>query len=182
MLRIIVILIFFVCGHVQADGVNYGIGISMNEGFSIYVPIKYNSLHIEPLVQYFDVDSKTTTVGPNNGSSKSTALNFGVGLFLTEEVRNSTYLYYGLRVGYLSRESDSVTTFVTINDETDGYFISPTLGVHYYLIPGFSVGLEVFLRLEKSETKSTDSFSSTTQVTKKNRKDSRGEIIVRYYF
>lgn len=151
---------------------DFGIGVSArsDDGW-VYVPIDISkNFRLEPSVRYYSSDS-TTAQGTNETVLESDALEIGIGVFGLKQIEEAAHLYYGARLAYVDRstESRSVSSGITFRDELelDGYRIGPTIGFEYLFAGHFSVGGEAsytFVELEADLGREQSSSGTETRL------------------
>lgn len=163
----------------EAGAADFGIGVSVQSSDSwLYVPIDITpSFRLEPSLRYLDQDGGSETNQVIFGTTQRVAveserqnIELALGLFGMKKLGESTRVYYGGRVAYIKSESDFHITqsFLGTVDEqheetsSDGYRISPTLGVEYLFNEHFSLGAEAewFYQDIDSDFKTTDDPAS----------------------
>ncbi len=179
-------------GQSIAEESIYGVGVSVHDGLSIYLPITMDELIIEPRLFITNTDNKSSSTSSQRNDDFRN-ISIGVGAFKNKKVSKNTYLYYGSRLGYINRKNTFTSSNATPSSsfssstKSDGYFIAPTFGAQYYLIPNISVGLDLALMYSKTDgtTTSTSTFAGSTTSnsdTESTAYNTEAEIILRYHF
>ena len=167
-----------------------GIGVSIDSDDSaIFVPIDLSSvaIRLEPFVEYSSFERKS---GEETTSIDAKAL--GIGIFGTRQISENLLFYYGGRLAYVEDESVLRSTLVSpiglfqptaldARNKSDGYMVRPSMGIEYYPLESFSIGLEIGLEYTDIEGE-----SSTTglplQQTRTERTETHTSVILRYLF
>lgn len=168
-----------------ANEKTYGLGTTFGGGLTMYFPVMTGEVMIEPTYSIYSregetVDSTTTS----NSSYQTKAQRIGVGVFKLSKPTSSSMIYFGARVA-LSREKDSSTSVDSGNASVkNGFILAPTIGVEYFLINEFSIGLDASFnysqKKEKVDSRSVASVS--TGDTKTTEYFSQAQAIIRYRF
>jgi hypothetical protein len=163
-----------------ASAADYGLGVSHGNDSAVMVPIRLESLTIEPEVFY----SRSKTKGESDtGSINSTFTSYGIatGIYARRTLGPSFESYFGGRVG-ISKfriSSDSGTTF-SLQQKGDLWFAGPTVGLEYYFSKHFSIALDASLLYDHSKNKFaaglTDQSSTSKSV------DTATRMLLRGYF
>ena len=133
-----------------AAAADWGVGVFFDgQGSTVAVPIRLESLMIEPEVTLF----KTST-----DTQDGRFVTLATGIYLRRELGPLFEAYYGGRIGYTLAKSDNATPPDT---ETRSWLIAPTFGVQHYLSKQFSLGLDVGLQYSNSEQKATTTTDRT---------------------
>jgi len=170
----------FSVSHAIASETSYGIGTAINNGLTIYFPVKTIDYLIEPSILIFSRNEKRTD---DTASQKNDfdAKEIAVGVFKNTAVYDNTFIYYGAKIGYTKTKSSDTSVFLARTTEEDGYFIAPTFGAEYRLTDNFSIGLDISFKYIDTDGDETDSFNNSTNIEST---DYRTEtnIIARYHF
>ena len=176
--------------QLQAEGTTIGIGAGFNDGLTIYLPIKTDRLLIEPSIFLNNGDSDSTDSNSNNENEYSST-EIGTGIYKYTNAIENTFIYYGVKIGYIERERNSIYTTSTFTSSSsskqDGYFIAPTIGAEHYLAGNFSIGIDISFSYSKTngnETSVSSSALASTSPTdiKQTSYNTKTEVIVRYHF
>jgi len=161
----------------------HGIGVSVNNGGTIYYPISSRNLRIEPSLTIWSDENKTQDTSSQFGNEFS-RYDIGAGIYYNNEVTKNTFIYYGAKIGYSKEKQSSYSSSFSVETKQDGYFITPTIGAEYYITPMFSIGLDIGLFYRDIEGERVDvTFGQTTvEKTEETRYGSTTEVIVRYHF
>ena len=110
----------------------------------VTVPIILASgLRIEPELGLF-ATSQSADIGGTTVEQTTRSWNIGVGVF-PQNIIGKFSLYYGGRVGYISKRLTD-DDGVTVDEETTtGFYIAPGLGGEHHFSDHFSIGAEVML-------------------------------------
>ena len=148
---------------------------------SIVVPIILSEgFRLEPEVGIYR-GKNTQELSGDKIEGTATQYRFGVGIFPQSMLESST-LYYGARIGYLSLNLREDETFggTTTTDETttSGFFVAPAVGGEYFFSNSFCVGAEVQVL---NANLSTDIKDSSLEI-RDSLISTRGLVFVRFFF
>ena len=168
------------------DTTTYGVGVSLNNSFLFYFPISIGSLIIEPTFLISDENEYAVDTSISDNFDYR-YMQLGVGLFKNTYVIDSTYIYYGARLGYITIESSSNSPTFSSMSEDDGYVLAPTLGAQYLLTKHFSMGIDLALEYTRSNrsfttTSSIGTPSTLTQESNVTSYNTSANFIIRYIF
>lgn len=143
-------IIAFASGIPIAQAADYGLGVLLLEGTTVLVPVKLQSLTLEP-----EITLSRFTGGNDTGRD----ITLGTGIYVRRELGALFESYVGGRVGLGQgkHRSPSGTTL-----ETTTFFIAPTFGIQHFLSKQFSLGLDVGLLYTNFEQKTNPPGSTTT--------------------
>ncbi len=149
-------------GSVSAE---VGLGISFkSDQATVYMPID--------LSEHFRLEPALTYTSEDEGEELSMEhVNLGVGMFYQRTQAENLNLLIGGRVGYIETEYD---TYSSSNEQRDGYYVAPTLGFEYFIVPKFSLGGEAGISYQ-----STSDSSNSNDAEKIN---TVSNLIARFYF
>ena len=176
-----------------------GVGVSANaEDATVYVPVTLARLMLEPHFRFADSDSSEVGLRqnpeipiPTNTVSESETYTIGIGIFGLAKPADRVTIYYGGRLARIdghssSRPPPAPVGTVPFKSDTDGHSIAPTVGLHYHPIERFSVGAEIGWDYSYVEPVSVSSavpgFTPTRTTQKTTTKDSRADIVLRFFF
>jgi hypothetical protein len=155
--------LFLAAPIVSAVEAGLGAGIVGDGGGTIYVPIRFGNLRIEPELSFYRSTNDTTaTIPTNTYEYEAKSISLGSGVYLRQPIGSSLETYVGGRVGYY--KSDSSRTYPNspgsnYSSDASGFYVGPTIGAEYFFNKQFSIGLDVSV-LYRSGT--NDSTSGTT--------------------
>ena len=166
-----------------ASAADYGLGVSHGNNEAVMVPIRLESLTVEPEVFYSRSKTKTES---DTFSSNSTFISYGLatGIYARRTLGPSFEGYFGGRLG-IGRSTDHGNQEVTgtassIQQKTRSWFLGPTAGLEYYFSKQFSIALDVGLIYEYS--KNDFSSDSSDQSFRVRTVDTRTRMLLRGYF
>jgi len=188
---IIIIFIFLFPVYLTADVTKAGMGAVIGSTSGLFLPIMAGELFIEPSISFRKSETDSTSISSVTRSDrKSKTITLGVGIFKAQFVAIKTFLYSGARIGFVQRKVKETTSSVsilpastsTISDH--GYFISPTIGVQYYFVSQFSIGLDLALQFSKTDGKEVQTAGAVTTSSNTNDTSSSttATVIFRYFF
>ena len=168
-----------------------GIGALIDSSPGFFIPIEMNGWLIEPSISA--KKSKTDTINQvDNTRSKrdSRTAILGVGIFKNDPLVEKTYLYYGARLGLIikkvkdNREASLILPAISSVTDEDGFFIAPTIGVQYFFIPQFSVGIDMTFQYTRTDGEETATSNGITVVVDAESSSfaTTASVIVRYMF
>ncbi|MCI0508074.1 MAG: hypothetical protein L0Z73_18495 [Gammaproteobacteria bacterium] len=164
------------CVTSAAYGEQFGIGVQLNTGNAIYLPVKItDTLRIEP---YFDATEQD--IQQSGLTSGAESYLFGAGIFKAQRKSDNLTLYYGVRLAYVRQEFYFSSSTSVGSDEQDGYQIEPALGFEYFILDSVSVGGEAGYFYQKLEGTSVD--SSGTYDMERKFTGTNTNFLLRYYF
>ena len=183
---VVLLLLIATISQAQAKVIKSGIGASIRDGYTIYLPIVTEHLLIEPSFYVSVRDSSSTGDSTNSGDEYS-SFRIGVSLYKYSNVTDNTKFYYGSQFGYLKNESkykngNSYSSSSKYRDE--GLFVGPTIGAEHYLTQNFSIGIDASLLYFKTEGSRTSMSNSSRYRSDSEKTDFKSitNLIVRYYF
>ena len=133
-----------------SSAADWGVGVFFDgQDSTIAVPIRLESLMIEPEVTLFKTSSDT---------QDARFVTLATGIYLRRDLGPLFEAYYGGRIGYTLAKSDNATP---PNTETRSWLVAPTFGIQHFLSKQFSLGLDVGLQYSKSEEKATTTTDRT---------------------
>ena len=179
----LVIFCLLITNQSTAQVSSYGVGVGLNNGFKLYLPIKMENYFIEPTAFILSRSNKETGT-TSLYESELDVIEIGVGLFKSTEVSSNTSIYYGSRLGYTETKDKYISSSSSDKEKQSGYFIAPTFGAEYHITNKFSIGIDVGYQYSKTDGKDTRVFNNTTTISDAEDK-SHGtvtEVIVRYHF
>jgi hypothetical protein len=195
LLIVVMVFCFLTIGQTQPSSA-WGVGVAiidMQQLFeygsseatayntSIVIPIILSEgFRLEPEVGFFRGKNTQELTG-DKIEGTATQYRFGVGIFPQSTLESST-LYYGARVGYLSlnlREDETLGGTTTTDERTaSGFFVAPAVGGEYYFSNSFCVGAEAQVLYASL---STDIKDSSLDI-KDSLISTRGLVFVRFFF
>lgn len=152
-----------------ASAADFGIGVSLSDNRTIYVPIEINNdLRVEPFLAHTNSEWALTTIT----TVERTDTTIGAGVFAKSKRSPSMLMYYGGRFAIINFEQTQTTTTVGGTTSTtvdgNGFRIAPTAGMEYVHDKKFSVGGEVSVYYQDVEDESSNGTAT--------------QLILRYYF
>ena len=144
-----------------ASAADYGVGVfHSGDGSTVLVPIRLQSLTVEPELTVFRTSSDTQT---------SRYVNLATGIYVRRELGPLFESYAGGRIGYLIAKNRSNTGTGAQDTDTHSLTLIPTFGIQHFFSKQFSIGLDVGLRYSRSSQKSTttnhiDDWGTTTRI------------------
>ncbi|MBL1278253.1 MAG: hypothetical protein COB30_019435 [Ectothiorhodospiraceae bacterium] len=174
--------VFFASFNVTfADDVIYGLGVGVQNGVKVYLPITIGNFLLEPTLSLFERESESSD-NSIRSSNEFRVAEISVGMFEIKSISSNTKTYFGVRVGYINREDAAYfSTSGFRKNKSDGYFIASTIGAQYSLTRDFSIGLDVALKYFKTEGTSKTSIDERVKI-QESGYGSVAEIIMRYQF
>lgn len=146
-----------------------GVGALIDSSAGFFLPILTNDWFIEPSISA--KKSKTQTINLVDGSRSkrdTRTATLGVGIYKNKFLMENTWLYTGVRVGFIKRKvkddreaSVLLPAISSVSDE-NGYFLAPTMGVQYFFIPHFSVGLDLTFQITRTDGEESETSSGIT--------------------
>jgi len=179
--------ILVVSSHVKGEVTAYGLGAEINDYLTIYLPIKSENYLIEPSISFNTRDNSSINSAESNENDYE-EVKIGVGIYKIKTITNSTNLYYGMRLGYVTQESNYSSVNTLFENKTEsksqGYFVAPTLGIEHNLSKIISIGIDASFLHSNTDGKRTDSTitSSVTSNTKNTESITKAVVVMRYYF
>jgi len=141
-----------------ADESRIGIGAVLGSTSGLFFPIQWENYFIEPAIKYKrSKESSVNSIDLSRSGRTSETITIGVGVFKKQSLAEKSELYYGARVGYIRREvdeffeSNSALPSTTSNEESDGLFVSPTIGIQAYIVPQFSLCIDLALQISSTD-------------------------------
>jgi len=175
--------LLFISNPSTAKESTFGIGVGINDYFTIQFPIETEGYLIEPSISIFqrNEDNSSPLEIYKNDYEETRAV---VGVFKHISKSEKIQYFYGIRLGYVSSKSNysRVTSLTNSSSktETDGYLIAPTLGAQYYFIKNMSIGIDVsFTYTDKDGERIDNTVVSEIGLTEY---ATESEIVLRYYF
>ena len=161
-----------------------GIGVSLKSNDSaIYVPWKLSPhLMLEGRVEYQQFSNEFGAIQGGTVEFKTATYSLGAGVFGLSQLSDSTHLYVGGRLSYLSQKQDqgSFPSGFELESRQHGWSMAPTLGVEYFPIKQLSLGAEVGLAYTKLN--GTTSGGGLDSANNRSSTATVSALIVRYYF
>ena len=194
MKHLIVLFLFSSACHAQSGFDKAGFGSNFNEGnLIIYMPIQFKTFIIEPTVRWSSYEINERSYNGSVDEYDTSIYEIGIGVFSKNEVYENTFINYGVRVGYSEGEYVSRYTssapFYSYSDfrkqESETYFVSPTISFEYFLFPQISIGTNIGLIYTKTVRTYKDSDSDAryeNRATLRKGATYTTEAIVRFYF
>jgi hypothetical protein len=163
-----------------------GVGISGNEGRTIYVPIRLGNLRIEPEVRLSRSESEYTYLvsSVNNADYESKTISLGTGVYWHQSIGPSLESYMGGRIAYTKYDTSTTYPNNPANNYTTDestFVIGPTLGAEYFFAKQFSVGLDMSLTFMKSSG-DLDTAAGTQQSYDSTLIQTETRAALRFYF
>jgi hypothetical protein len=159
---------------------DYGLGVSHGDDTTVLIPIRLESLTVEPEVLFSRSKTKSEALA---GSSNSTFTLYGLatGMYARRTLGPSFEGYFGGRVGIqkFRNSGDSGLGTSSIQQKGDSWFAGPTVGLEHYFSKQFSIALDVGLIYDHIKNKS--SFPTDQTITT-NRVDTTTRMLLRGYF
>jgi len=172
-------------------------GLSLTTPATVYFPVAYGNLRIEPGIAYLNRTFTSTSTGivfePNAGdqSSRTTKLktfHVDLGVMYQRMIDSGFSVYAGPRVGYSSGseiitnpQSDGTTTTSTFEQTATN--VGLAIGGEYYLSKHFTLGAELlpnYVVFSNPTIEPSSSFKDT-ETTQKDIKTTAG-VFIRWYF
>ena len=162
-----------------ASAADYGLGVAHGNNSAVMVPIRLESLTVEPEVFYSR--SKTKGESDTTGSSNSTFTLYGLatGIYARRTLGPSFEGYFGGRVGIEKFRNNNDSGTLSFQQKGDLWFVGPAVGLEYYFSKQFSIALDVGLIYDHVKNKS--SFPTDQTITT-NRVDTTTRMLLRGYF
>src|SRR5258706_1675747 len=163
-----------------ASAADYGLGVSHGNDNAVMVPIRLESLTVEPEVSYSRSKTKgESTTGPSNGTFTSYGL--ATGIYARRALGPSFESYFGGRVGISKfRNSGDLGGTFSSQQKIDTWFVGPTVGLEHYFSKQFSIALDVALLYSHSKNKFAAGL--TDQSSTSNGVDTATRMLLRGYF
>lgn len=155
-----VALITFVLVSCQsiADETRIGIGAVLGSTNGLFLPIQLENLLIEPAITFKKSNEDSFNILDLSRSGRtSKTLTIGVGIFIKRKLTEKSEIYYGARFGFIKRrveeffESNTALPSTSSEVEENGFFVSPTIGVQAFIIPQFSIGIDLALQVSTTD-------------------------------
>jgi len=160
-----------------AAAADYGVGATHNgEGDTVLVPIRMESLVVEPEVSYARFKSTITANGAS-GTSTSTSYGLATGVYARRALGASFEGYFGGRAGIEKFRSSADSG---LRQRVDTWFVAPTAGLQHYFSKQFSIALDVGLVYERDKNKLASGAVEQTLTTRG--VNTRTRILLRAYF
>ena len=129
-------------GILEAGAAEYGLGVAYDNGATVLLPIRTDSLLIEPELNF------------SNSSSSGQRLknvNVGSGAYVRVNLGPLFESYLGGRLLYSSSESN----FGSGDSKSRSFMLAPTVGIQHFLSKQFSLGLDASLEYRHGKQTST---------------------------
>jgi hypothetical protein len=129
-------------GVLEAGAAEYGLGVAYDNGATVFLPIRTDSLLIEPELNF------------SNSSSSGQRLknvNVGSGAYVRVNLGPLFESYLGGRLLYGSSESN----FGSGDSKSRSFMLAPTVGIQHFLSKQFSLGLDASLEYRHGKQTST---------------------------
>ncbi len=156
---------------VRAQDTRVGLGVGINEGLSIFVPIDFGSFRLEPQLGFRMMSSES-----GNVDRSSTTLILGTGIFAEGAEVANTVIYYGGRLGIVQNSEKVETPAGETDESTLDFFLGPAVGVEYFFSDRFSLGGEAQLIFTMFGEEDDEDDTSASQL------QTQGTFFVRWYF
>ncbi len=162
-----------------ASAADYGLGVSHGNNEAVMVPIRLESLTVEPEVFYSRSKTKSeSTTGPSN--STFTSYGLATGIYARRTLGPSFEGYFGGRVGIQKFRINSDSGTLSLQQKGDIWFAGPSVGLEHYFSKQFSIGLDVALLYSHNKNKFTAGL--TDQSSTSNGVDTATRMLLRGYF
>lgn len=174
-----------------ADESRIGIGAVLGSTSGLFLPIQLQNFLIEPAITLNKSDEASFNIlDLSRSGRKSNTVTIGVGIFKKQTLTEKSEMYYGARFGYVRRRVDeffeSTTALPSTSSkiEEDGLFVSPTIGVQAFIIPQFSLGIDLALRVSRTDGDEKVTSNGVTVVADSDDTSltSTATVIARYIF
>ena len=119
-------------GILEAGAAEYGLGVAFDNGATVLLPIRTDSLLIEPELNFSNQSSST---------SSFKTFNVGSGAYVRRNLGPLFESYFGGRLLYGSSRSGSAT----VNSKASSFTLAPTAGIQHYFSKQFALGLDASL-------------------------------------
>ena len=168
-----------------------GIGALIDSSPGFFIPILMNGWLIEPSISAKKSKTQTINLVDSSRSRRDTrTATLGVGIYKNKFLVENTYLYSGVRLGFIKRkvkddrEASVILPATSSVSDEDGYFIAPTMGVQYFFIANFSVGIDLTFQFTKTSGDESESSNGVTFVVDAENTSyaTSASVIVRYMF
>jgi hypothetical protein len=129
-------------GVLEAGAAEYGLGVAYDNGATVLLPIRTDSLLIEPELNF------------SNSSSSGQRLknvDVGSGAYVRVNLGPLFESYLGGRLLYGSSESN----FGSGDSKSRSFMLAPTVGIQHFLSKQFSLGLDASLEYRHGKQTST---------------------------
>jgi hypothetical protein len=126
-----------------APAAEYGLGVAYDNGTTVLLPIRTDSLVIEPEFNFSNQSSSS--------ASRLKNVNVGSGVYVRRNLGPLFESYLGGRLLYSSSQSSSSTS----DSKARYYMLAPTAGVQHFLSKQFSLGLDASLEYRHGKQTST---------------------------
>jgi hypothetical protein len=133
-------------GILEAGAAEYGLGVAFNNGGTVLLPIKTDSLLIEP-----ELNFSNQSLSPG---SRFKTVSAGSGVYVRQNLGPLFESYLGGRVAFGSSESSSGSG----DSKSRFLMIAPTFGIQHYFSKQFSLGLDASLEYRNGKQTSTGSL------------------------
>jgi len=162
-----------------ASAADYGLGVSHGNNEAVMVPIRLESLTVEPEVFYSR--SKNKTEAPTSSSTNTfTSYGLATGIYARRALGPSFEGYFGGRVGIQKFKDSGDSGTGSVQQKFDSWFVGPTVGLEHYFSKQFSIALDVALLYSHSKNKFT--VGLTDQSSTSNGVDTATRMLLRGYF
>ena len=163
-----------------------GIIVSDDTSPSVYVPIIFNDLLIEPEFSYYSQTEEIDYIQAppsyiNTDPKEISTMIIGCGfykLFNKNKVRH----YSGIKLGYGLISTDPTSSYSTQSSKGTLTLIAPTSGAEYIISNHFTIGGEIALNIFNSEMDIYDSDESLYNTVSETMYIIRPKLLVRFYF
>jgi len=129
-------------GILEAGAAEYGLGVAFDNGATVLLPIRTDSLLIEPELNFSNQSSST---------SSFKTFNVGSGAYVRRNLGPLFESYLGGRLLYGSSKSGSGSG----DSKASSFTLAPTVGIQHFLSKQFSLGLDASLEYRHGKQTST---------------------------
>jgi len=179
--------LLFLSNTVVAKESKFGVGVGINDYFTIQLPIEIEGLLIEPSISIHNRNEDSSSPSEIYKNEREEVRTI-VGIFKNISKSKVIQYFYGIKLGYISSKYNdsrvSTSSNTSYSTETDGYLIAPTFGVQYYFLSNMSIGIDVSFTYTDKEGERINSVSSSTEISDTDLTEyaTESEIVLRYYF
>lgn len=160
----------------QAQEAGVGVRLNGTAGATLYAPLKLNdAFMLEGTLSHQQFKEETTPAAGSTTTFETKATEVGVGLFWLKGLGESTRAYAGPRLSY-GKES----TTSGLRADSQGFTVTPTLGVEYFPVRHVSLGGEIGLAYGHQTGHATDVSGEAS--TRKTQAYTVSSVVLRYYF
>jgi len=135
-------------GILEAGAAEYGLGVAYDNGATVLLPIRTDSLLIEPEFNFSNQSSS---------GQRLKNVNVGSGAYVRVNLGPLFESYLGGRLLYGSSESN----FGSGDSKSRSFMLAPTVGIQHFLSKQFSLGLDASLEYRHGKQKSSGSPDQT---------------------